>query len=235
MKLLLTGLLASLLLVTASNKIVTAQQAAAAKTDKPIPVIIDTDLGLGTDDAFALALAVVSPEIEIVGITTVTGGNPYDRFVGQRKDRDDHRAWLVCRFLSQIGARPVPVAAGAEPQVKVPIDGQIQYRRHPAAIYNRTLKPIPESAVELMTRLLKERDGITIVTLGPLTNVARLIEEQPEVAKRIKRIVISGGWIPHGTSVGSLTCAWTFLPRSESFKAAFRSLCANIVLVASWR
>src|SRR5690606_27896799 len=75
----------------------------------------------------------------------------------------------------------------------------IQYRRHPAAIYNRTLKPVKESAVELMTRLLTERDGVTIIALGPLTNVARLIAEQPELAKKkLKRIVVMGGSVTIG-------------------------------------
>ena len=187
------------------------------------PVIIDTDIGADIDDAFALGLALVSPEIEILAITTVGGGNEYDPFVGQRKDRDDHRAWLVTRFLTQAHFAPpapldtaaertaegfkgailksgvdIPVAAGADPQPNMPVDGQIQYRRHPAAIYNRTLKPVKESAVELMTRILKEKDGVTIIAIGPLTNVARLISEQPELAKKIKRIVVMGGSVAVG-------------------------------------
>lgn len=167
---------------------------------EPLPVIIDTDIGSDIDDAFALGLAIVSPELEIVGITTVGGGNEYDPFVGQRKDRDDQRAWLVTRFLTQArrDAKDTPVAAGADPQPKAPIDGQIQYRRHPAAIYNRTLKPVKESAVELMTKLLTERDGVTIIALGPLTNIARLIEEQPAAAKQVKRIVVMGGSVAVG-------------------------------------
>lgn len=171
--------------------------AAAPAADRR-PVLIDTDIGADIDDAFALALALASPELELVGVTTVGGGNPFDPYVGQKKDRDDHRAWLVCRFLTQAGAKPIPVAAGADPQPKVPIDWQIQYRRHPAAIYNRTLKPVKESAVELMTRLAKEHNGLTIIALGPLTNVARFLKEQPELAKRLEQIVVMGGSIAVG-------------------------------------
>ena len=176
--------------------------AATAPAADRTPVLIDTDIGSDVDDAFALALALASPELELVGVTTVGGGNPFDPFVGQRKDRDDHRAWLVCRFLTQAGAKPVPVAAGADPQPKVPMDGQIQYRRHPAAVYNRTLKPVPESAVELMAKLAKERDGLTIIALGPLTNVARFLKEHPEAAKRLKQIVVMGGSIAVGYDGG---------------------------------
>lgn len=194
MRMPLTLLLLSLFLVTGRAAVSLAADA------PPQPVIIDTDIGSDIDDAFALGLAIVSPELEIVGVTTVGSGNDYDPFVGQRKDRDDHRAWLVTRFLTQArgAAKDIPVAAGADPQPKAPIDGQIQYRRHPAAIYNRTLKPVKESAVELMTRLLMERDGVTIIALGPLTNVARLLEEQPAAAKRIKRIVVMGGSVAIG-------------------------------------
>ncbi|HKA08087.1 MAG TPA: nucleoside hydrolase [Gemmataceae bacterium] len=163
------------------------------------PVLIDTDIGGDIDDAFALALAVASPEIELVGVTTVGKGDkrdPYVRYIST--DRDEDRAWLVCRFLTQVGLKDIPVAAGAEPQPKLPIDWQIQYRRHPAAVYNRTLKPVKESAVELMTKLAKARDDLTIVALGPLTNVTRFIKEQPEAAKRVKELIIMGGSIAVG-------------------------------------
>lgn len=222
----LTGLLAGLFLVTgllfsAGGQAVAADRVLPATN--PLPVIIDTDFGADIDDAFALGLAFVSPELEIVAITTVGGGNDYDPYVGQRKDRDDHRAWLVTRFLTQSkyvppppkdkseertatafnqsilqGAKAIPVAAGAEPQPKMPVGNMIQYRRHPAAIYNRTLKPVKESAVELMTSVMKEREGVTIIALGPLTNVARLIKEQPAAAQRIKRIIVMGGAVRVG-------------------------------------
>jgi purine nucleosidase len=189
----------------------------------PLPVIIDTDFGSDIDDAFALGLAFVSPELEVVAITTVGAGNEFDPYVGQRKDWDDHRAWMVTRFLTQTkyvppppkdrpeertpaafsqsilqGAQGIPVAAGAEPQPKMPIGAMIQYRRHPAAIYNRTLKPVKESAVELMASVLKEREGVEIIALGPLTNIARLIQEHPEAARRIKRIIVMGGAVRIG-------------------------------------
>lgn len=174
--------------------------APAAFAQDKIPVVIDTDIGADIDDAFALALAIASPELDIRGITTVGRGAGPDPFVQHiSKDRDEDRAWLVCRFLTQVGAKNIPVAAGADPQPKSPIDWQIQYRRHPTAVYNRTLKPTKESAVELMARLATEADGdLTIIALGPLTNVARLIEDHPDAAKKIKRIVLMGGSIAVG-------------------------------------
>ncbi len=166
----------------------------------PIPVVIDTDIGGDIDDAFALALAVASPELGIVGITTVGRGGPPDPYVQHiNKDRDEDRAWLICRFLTQVGRKEIPVAPGADPQPKSEIDWQIQYRRHPAAIYNRTLKPVKESAVELLTRLAKDKNGeLVVICLGPLTNIARFIKEQPDAAKKVKRFVIMGGSIAVG-------------------------------------
>lgn len=167
---------------------------------KRIPVVIDTDIGADIDDAFALGLALASPEIEVVGITTVGRGkvrDPYVRHIS--KDRDEDRAWLVCRFLTGVGVKALPVAAGAEPQPLSEIDWQIQYRRHPAAIYNRTLAPVKEPADELLARLAKEHDGeLVVIAIGPLTNVARFIKESPVAARKVNRFVIMGGSIAVG-------------------------------------
>src|SRR5262245_2522769 len=152
---------------------------AAAQVPPRLPVIIDTDIGSDIDDAFALALAVASPELDIQAITTVGG-------------QADDRAWIVCRFLSHGGFKSIPVAFGREPQPKFPLDWQIQYRRHPAPIFNRTQKPEKISAVELMYQKLKEHAAVsdlirdpgipgkmTILAIGPLTNVAQLLKDYP--------------------------------------------------------
>lgn len=197
-----------------------------ATAQKKKPVVIDTDIGADIDDAFALALAIASPELDIRGITTVGRGGGPDPFVQHiSKERDEDRAWLVCRFLTQVGLKNIPVAAGADPQPKSPLDWQIQYRRHPAAIYNRTLKPVKESAVELMARLVKDADGeLTIIALGPLTNVARLIKDQPDAAKKIKRIVLMGGSVAVGYD-GKLKPEpeWNIESDIPAAKAVFKS------------
>lgn len=152
-----------------------------AADGKPIPIILDTDISTDVDDAFALGLILVSPELELRAVTT-SGGQTEDR------------AWMVCRFLTQCGKAGIPVAAGAEPQAKSEVNDQIQYRRHPAAIFNRTLKPVKEPAAELLLAELKKQPGeITVVAVGPLTNVARLLTDHPEAAKLMKGLVIMGG------------------------------------------
>ncbi len=153
---------------------------------EPTPIILDTDIGSDIDDALALALVVASPELDLQAVTTCGGAA-------------DDRAWLVCRFLTQVGIKTTPVAIGKAGANNDGLDWQIQYRRHPAAIFNRTLKPVKESAVELLYRKLKENPGkITIVCVGPLTNIAQLLEEHPDAKPWIKRLVIMGGSITVG-------------------------------------
>jgi purine nucleosidase len=151
-----------------------------------VPILLDTDIGGDVDDAFALALALASPEVDLVGATTVGEGA-------------EDRAWMVCRFLTAAGRREVPVAWGRDKQPASSIEGQIQYRRHPAVIFNRTARPVKESAVDLLYAKLKAQPGkITLVAIGPLTNVARLLADHPDCKPWIKRIVLMGGSVRVG-------------------------------------
>jgi purine nucleosidase len=143
------------------------------------PILLDTDIGSDIDDAFALALAVNHPGLDLRGVTTC-GSNAEDR------------AWMVCRFLSAIDKKNIPVAWGRGTQPERKIDWQIQYRRHPAVIFNRTSKPLKVDAVEFLYQQLKAEPGkLTIVTTGPLTNIANLLKKYPECKPWIKEIVIS--------------------------------------------
>ena len=151
-----------------------------------VPIIVDTDVGSSLDDAFALALVLASPELAVRAVTTVSGDTMT-------------RAWMVCRLLTMAERKGVVVAAGAKPQPANAIEGQYQYRNHPAVIYNRTVKPAKESAVDVMYQQLKADPGkITIVALGPLTNVARLLTDHPDCQPWIQRIVLMGGSINLG-------------------------------------
>lgn len=200
--------------------------AAPAAAAKPVPVVIDTDIGGDIDDAFALALAVASPELDVRGVTTVGRGpvrDPFVRHIGT--DRDEDRAWLVCRFLTLVGRKDIPVAAGANPQPDSPLDWQIQYRRHPAAVYNRTLTPVKESAAELIARLAKEANGeLVVIALGPLTNVARVLKDHPDAAKKIKRIIVMGGSVAVGyDGLSKPEPEWNIKTDVPAAKAVFAS------------
>jgi inosine-uridine nucleoside N-ribohydrolase len=151
-----------------------------------IPILLDTDIGSALDDAFALALVLASPELELRGVTTV-GSDPR------------MRALLVCRFLTAAGRRDIPVAAGTLPQPAAAIGGQAQYPNHPAVIFKRTSQPVKDSAVEFLYQQLKAQPGkLTVVALGPLTNIARLIADHPESKAWIRRLVVMGGSVRVG-------------------------------------
>src|SRR4051794_17020182 len=91
-RMLALGVVGGVLLLAAN---VRAEAPAAAR----VPVLIDTDVGDDIDDAFALALALSSPEVDVRGVTTVAG--------------DAHtRALLVCRLLHAVGRGDIPVASG---------------------------------------------------------------------------------------------------------------------------
>lgn len=175
------GLLASSVLLAETAK----------KEKKTIPVIFDTDIGTDVDDAFALALLLASPELDLRGVTTV-GTEP------------NTRALMVCRFLSAVGRREVPVAAGATPQTGEEIEKQGQYARHDGIRLNRTSKPIEETAVEFLYRQLKASPNeLTLLAIGPLTNLARLLREHPDCKPWIKRIVLMGGSVRLGYNAKS--------------------------------
>ena len=98
------GILAVTTLLPATGR------AADPSPPEKVPILLDTDIGSDVDDAFALALALASPEVDLVGVTTVGQGA-------------EDRAWMVCRFLTAVGRRDVPVAWGRDPQPESPIEG----------------------------------------------------------------------------------------------------------------
>lgn len=145
-----------------------------------VPILLDTDIGSEIDDSFALALILGSHELDLRGVTTVSGNT-------------QQRAMMLCRFLTMTGRRNTQVAVGAEPQPTCEIKGMYQYYYHPDVLFNRTTKPVQEKAIEFLANRLKEQQGkITLLATGPLTNVARLLKEKPESKTWIKRIVIDG-------------------------------------------
>ena len=151
-------------------------------------VIIDTDIGDDIDDAFAIALAAAMPEINLVGITTV--------FCNTVK-----RAQQVKELLSACG-KDIPVFAGEGKPYMKPY--------HPVGEYSDEdiMKGTPcqwsedyakykieDGAVDfLIEQAEKYGKKLTIVPIGPLTNIARAIEKAPQSMKKISKIVLMGGY-----------------------------------------
>jgi inosine-uridine nucleoside N-ribohydrolase len=150
----------------------------------PAPIILDTDIGTDIDDAFALALVLRSPELELEGVTTVSGDTPA-------------RAAIAAKMLNESGAGNVPVYAGP-PGKPLPC-AQCRWAEgfHSPELHK-------DGAVTFLDGEFNRRPGeLTFVTIGPLTNVAALLKRDPAVAKKIKQIVMMGGSLRRGYSPGS--------------------------------
>ena len=193
--------LSSLLLVGLS--VAAFASAASPRT----PVILDTDIGTDIDDAFALALIINSPELELIGVTTVAGDT-------------QARARLAAKMLWEAGGdwRKVPVYAG-KPGTAQPID-QTRWAdgfSSPALHTN--------GAVEFMKSEINRQPGkITIIAIGELTNLAALLKSGPSVAKKIKRISLMGGSIARGYGPDSRPEAeWNIKSNPEAAQAVFSS------------
>jgi len=152
-------------------------------------VLIDCDPG--HDDAMALLLALASPELEPLGVSTVHGN--------QTLERTTANALRVLEFAGS----DLAVAAGAdrpllrEPAVAAEVHGETGLDGPdlppPASA------PVADHAVDFLAeRLRASASPVTLVPTGPLTNVALLLATHPEAAERIERIVLMGGAIAEG-------------------------------------
>jgi inosine-uridine nucleoside N-ribohydrolase len=149
-----------------------------------LPVLLDTDIGTTMDDAFALALVVASNEVELRGVTTVHG----DAYT---------RALVVCRLLHAVGRDEIPVASGLPPQHPADSRSQLRYGVQPSC----GKEPLRQRAVDFLYDQFKASPGeLTLLAIGPLTNVAELLCLHPECKPWIRRIVLMGGAIHVGYS-----------------------------------
>ena len=160
-----------------------------------IPVLIDCDPG--QDDAIALLLALASPEVEILGVTTVAGNQTIGKVTTN-----------ALRILELAGRGDVPVAAGADQplvgELVVAADAHGETGLDGPDLPQARSRPVEQDAVELLAEtLLASERPVTLVPLGPLTNVALLLAERPEAADRIERIVLMGGAIAEGNMTPS--------------------------------
>jgi inosine-uridine nucleoside N-ribohydrolase len=147
---------------------------AAAKTK----IILDTDIGDDVDDAFALALALQSTEIQIIGVTTAWGDTAL-------------RARMVRRMLAENGRAEIPVAEGIVTKSRTNFSQKRWAERGPDGP--------KQDAVEFLLDTIRKNPGeITLVAIGPLTNIGAAIEKDAETFRKLKRVVLMGGSVRKG-------------------------------------
>lgn len=150
-----------------------------------LPIILDCDPG--HDDAIALVLALASPELELKAVTSSAGNQTPDKTLRN-----------VLRMLTLLKRGDIPVAGGAiKPLMR---DLIIADNVHGESGLDGPALPEPDfapqdcTAVELMANVLREStEPVTLVSTGPQTNVALLLNSHPELHAKIARIVIMGG------------------------------------------
>lgn len=151
-----------------------------------IPVIIDTDIGDDIDDAFALCLAMKSPELKLLGVTTVF------------KDTV-RRARMAAAILRLGGFGEIPVVPGCGIPINNPYKfGQKQDFQEKPWTYIDELDSeyvdMKQDAVGfIIDTIKKSTTPITIITLGALTNIAHVFKQYPKAVDKIDRIVMMGG------------------------------------------
>jgi purine nucleosidase len=160
---------------------------------KPQRIIIDTDPGI--DDAFAILLALASPEIKLEALT-ITHGN----VTLEKATRNALSVLELCN------ANHIPVSVGSMVPLVQPIHASEEVHGV-SGIGNAKLpkpkpEPIQQHAVDyLIDSVLAEPNEISVFPIGPLTNIAMAVRKEPKFAKAVKELVIMGGAIQENGNV----------------------------------
>lgn len=179
-------------------------------------IILDTDPGI--DDALALFLALASPEVQLEGITTVSGNVHVDQTTRN-----------ALALLELTGRTDIPVARGSDrPLIRQPLNAAHVHGNNGlggAELPQPRLRPVAQHAVDLLIEKIMAAPGaITLVPIGPLTNIALALRREPRLAERVREVVIMGGALR--------------VPGNDSPSAEFNILAdphaAHIVLHAGW-
>ncbi len=162
------------------------QAAASGPGSAPQLAILDTDIGDDIDDAFALALALRSPELRILGITTAFADT-------------ELRARLVDRYLAAVGRKDIPVAAGLPTPHDNVFTQAVYARQEPERKY-------PDGVAFLLDQIRAHPGEITLIAIGPLVNVGEAIKRDPATFRKLKRVVMMGGSVYRGYGRRRSTC-----------------------------
>jgi inosine-uridine nucleoside N-ribohydrolase len=179
-------------------------------------IILDTDPGI--DDALALFLALASPEVQLEAITTVSGNVDVTLTT--------HNALTL---LELAGRTDIPVARGSDrPLIRQPFNAAFVHGENGLGglqLPEPRIQPVAEHAVDvIIEKILAAPGEITLVTIGPLTNIALALRREPRIAQQVREVVIMGG---------ALRVPGNDTPAAE-FNIYVDPHAAHIVLHAGW-
>lgn len=149
-------------------------------------IIIDTDPGI--DDTMAIYFALRCPELDVIGLTTIFG-NVHTPLATTN----------ALRLLEIAGRSDIPVAKGADDPLAVPFGGPVPFVHGEDGQGNIFLAPPTTSAIEMpaaqwiVEQVMKHPGEITLVPIGPLTNIALALRLEPRIAQHVRDVVLMGG------------------------------------------
>jgi purine nucleosidase len=148
-------------------------------------IILDTDPGI--DDALAIFLALASPEIQVDAITTVSGNVDVEKTTRN-----------ALTLLQLVGRGDIPVARGCQyPLLRKPVEAAYVHGDNGLGnieLPTLELHPVAQHAVDLIIERVRQAPGeLTLVALGPLTNLALALRKEPQLAQLVREVVIMGG------------------------------------------
>lgn len=166
------------------------------KMNKKIPIIIDCDPG--HDDAMAILWALAAPQLELRAVTTVAGNQTIEKVTNN-----------AIKVLTKAGRLDIPVAMGAKAPLirKLVVGGEVVHGSsglEGPVLPECGFAPSKLTALELLIQTLEEaKEKITLIPIGPLTNIATLLIVRPDLKEKIERLSIMGG----GAYMGNWTPA----------------------------
>jgi purine nucleosidase len=195
--------------VTLPQYFVSLTEGGGAQASAPIPIILDTDIGDDVDDAYALVLAARWKAVELVAVTCVWGPTL-------------SRARLARKLLDICEHHHVPVFPADDKQGHNPqLDWAEGYEFQ---------APV-ETAAQAIVRLANERLGeLTLVPIGALSNVGKALDLDPQLGKKLRRIVLMGGWLDPSQHPERTPVEYNIGCDPEAGRKVFQSG-ANIVMV----
>ena len=175
-------------------------------------MLLDTDIGTDIDDAWALGLLMVSPQVELVGVTISDG------------DTARARRWPPsCCTPAAVAKCPVAVGRATAPPDSV--DYQFTWAEDFTAV-----RPVAQSAADFIVETLRRHPGeITLLAVGPLQNIADALRKEPNLGALAKRVVLMSGSI--GGNVWSPTpvAEWNVVRATADAQLVYSSLPLTIV------
>lgn len=143
---------------------------------KPIPVILDTDIGGDIDDTWALAMLLNSPELDVKLISTTTGNTT-------------ERAKVVARMLEIAGRTDIPIAIGRHEKDEL-IDQSPWVAGYDLARYPG--KVTPDSPAAIIETIMASPQQVTVIAIGPVPDLADALKRRPDIAARARFVGMHG-------------------------------------------